>query len=148
METIVYVQQTEDAQDLELPRYKSEGAAGMDLLANVHEDVVIKPGQIAKIGTGLTVELPPRHEIQIRPRSGIAYNDGVTVLNTPGTIDVDFRGEIGVILINLGKEPFLVKRGDRIAQMVVKEYVVAKLVKKDRLTETKRGKKGFGSTGV
>lgn len=144
----IFVKQTDDAKDFELPKYESEQAAGLDLRANVTETVIIKPGQRAAIGTGLMVEIPVGYEIQVRPRSGLAINKGITVLNTPGTVDSDFRGEIKVIIINHGEQTFLIKRGDKIAQMVVNKFERAKLTLKGELSETERGEKGFGSTGV
>jgi len=136
--------------DLPLPVYQSPQAAGMDLLAAVPSDapVVIAPGQRALIPTGLTMALPDGTEGQVRPRSGLAIKHGLTVLNSPGTIDADYRGEIGVILINLGRESFSVTRGMRIAQLVVQDVVRARVQEVDRLDETSRGSGGFGSTGI
>lgn len=135
------------AHDLPLPGYATPDSAGADLLAAVAEDVVLAPGERRLIPTGLAVALPPGTEAQIRPRSGLALKSGVTVLNTPGTIDADYRGEIGVILINLGQEPFRVTRGARIAQLVV--ATVARLAWRevDALPASGRGVGGFGSTG-
>lgn len=137
------------AQDLHLPQYQSDGAAGMDLVAALPEgqDIVLNPGERALIPTGLAIELPRGYEAQVRPRSGLALKDGVTVLNSPGTIDADYRGEIGVILINFGQSPFLVRRGARIAQLVVSPVERAAFIKSDVLAESARGAKGFGSTG-
>ena len=134
---------------LQLPAYQSEHAAGLDLKAAVAEDsdVVLEPGGRALIPTGLAIELPPGYEAQVRPRSGLALNFGVTVLNSPGTIDADFRGEIGVILINLGSHPFPIKRGARIAQLVVSRVEQVSLAERDGLTPSARGAGGFGSTG-
>ena len=133
---------------LPLPSFQSEDAAGMDLVAAVSEDeeVVLAPGERALIPTGLAIELPSGYEAQIRPRSGLALKDGITVLNSPGTIDADYRGEIGVILINFGQKPFVVKRGARIAQLVVNRIERIVLAERDRLTTSVRGSKGFGST--
>ena len=134
---------------LQLPAYASEDAAGMDLVAALPagEEVVMAPGSRALIATGMVIELPKGFEAQIRPRSGLALNDGVTVLNSPGTIDADYRGEIGVILINLGTKPFAVRRGARIAQLVVCSVERVALIASERLTSSVRGSNGFGSTG-
>ncbi|MCG0238027.1 MAG: dUTP diphosphatase [Firmicutes bacterium] len=123
-------------------------AAGMDLPAAVTEPVVLAPGDRALIPTGLILELPPGIEAQVRPRSGLALRHGVTCLNSPGTIDADYRGEVGVILVNLGREPFTVHRGDRIAQLVFSRVVQAELVPTLEITRTERGAGGFGHTGV
>jgi dUTP pyrophosphatase len=134
---------------LQFPAYASEDASGMDLVAALPagEDVVLAPGSRALIATGMALELPIGFEAQIRPRSGLALNDGVTVLNSPGTIDADYRGEIGVILVNLGDKPFVVRRGARIAQLVVCSVERAALISSERLTSSDRGSNGFGSTG-
>lgn len=134
--------------DLPLPKYQTALSAGMDLLADLSEDVALESLERRLIPTGLTVELPPGFEAQIRPRSGLALKQGLTCLNTPGTIDADYRGEVGVLLINLSKERVVLKRGDRIAQMVIAPCVQATLVEVQVLTETTRGEGGFGSTGV
>jgi dUTP pyrophosphatase len=133
---------------LALPAYQSEAAAGLDLVAAVDdaEPLTLAPGERALIPTGLVLELPPGHEAQVRPRSGLALKHGVTVLNSPGTIDSDYRGEVKVLLINLGADPFQVRRGDRIAQLVVASAIMAKLTIADALSRTKRGAGGFGST--
>ncbi|RMH79979.1 MAG: dUTP diphosphatase [Acidobacteria bacterium] len=131
-----------------LPFYATPHASGMDLLAAVEEPVLIKPFKRALIPTGIALEIPPGYEAQIRPRSGLAFNYGITLLNTPGTIDADYRGEIKVILLNLGEEDFLVKRGDRIAQMVIAPVVRVDWVEVDELENTERGSGGFGSTGL
>ncbi len=137
------------AQGLQLPVYHSEDAAGLDLVAalEVNADVVLEPGGRALIPTGFAIALPKGYEAQVRPRSGLALNFGVTVLNSPGTIDADYRGEIGVILINLGSRPFEIKRGARIAQLVVSPVARIALLEIDVLEESKRGSGGFGSTG-
>jgi dUTP pyrophosphatase len=137
------------AEDLQLPTYHSEDAAGLDLIAAVEgtADIVLEPGGRALIPTGLAIELPKGYEAQVRPRSGLALNFGVTVLNSPGTIDADFRGEIGVILVNFGNQPFAVKRGARIAQLVVSPVERIALVESGGLGESVRGAGGFGSTG-
>jgi len=137
------------AEGLQLPSYKGEDAAGMDLVAALADDgeVILAPGARALIPTGLAIELPKGFEAQIRPRSGLALSDGVTVLNSPGTIDADYRGEIGVILINFGNKPFVVRRGARIAQLVVCSVERIALIASERLTSSVRGSNGFGSTG-
>jgi dUTP pyrophosphatase len=137
----------ESARDLPLPEYKSEGASGMDLLAANSEDVVLEPGGIRLIPTGLHISLPVGYEAQVRPRSGLALKHGLTVVNAPGTVDADYRGEIGVILANMGKEPFVVKRGSRIAQLVVARVAHATWVQTEKLDDTPRGHGGFGHTG-
>ncbi len=131
----------------ELPAYSTEMSAGMDLRANLTEPVVLKPLERKLIPTGLFIELPQGHEAQIRPRSGLALKKGVTVLNTPGTIDADYRGEIGVILINLSKEDFTVTNGERICQMVIAAHETVQWELVENLEETKRGAGGFGHTG-
>ncbi len=148
MITIVY-RRMPHGEGLQLPAYESEDASGMDLLAAVPagEEVVLAPGSRALIATGLAIELPKGFEAQIRPRSGLALTDGVTVLNSPGTIDADYRGEICVILINFGNKPFAVRRGARIAQLVVCSVERVALIASERLTSSVRGSNGFGSTG-
>ena len=133
---------------LALPKYMSEGASALDLMAAIPENVSIPPGQRALVPTGLMIALPHGAEAQIRPRSGLALKHGVTLLNSPGTIDSDYRGEIQIILINLGQEPFTVTRGMRIAQMVIAQVVKASLVPADNLDATTRGIGGFGHTGT
>lgn len=136
--------------DLPLPRYQTDGAAGLDLMAAHPEDtpIVLEPQGRAPVPTGLALQLPSGHEGQVRPRSGLAAEHGITVLNAPGTIDADFRGEIQVLLINLGAKPFRVIRGLRIAQLVIAPVVRVALVETDRLDPTGRSGEGFGSTGV
>jgi dUTP pyrophosphatase len=134
--------------DLPLPEYQSAQAAGLDLLAAITADLLIPPGQRALVPTGIAIALPPGSEAQVRPRSGLAARNGVTVLNTPGTIDADYRGEIQVILVNLGHEPFVVKRGTRIAQLVIAPVQHASLTEVRELPDTQRGGGGFGSTGT
>ena len=129
-----------------LPEYKTDGSSGMDLMANVEQTVKILPGEKKIISTGIIVAIPEQYEIQIRPRSGLAAKSGISVLNTPGTIDSDYRGEIKVILINLGKDIFEIKKNDRIAQMIVCPIIKVKLEEVENLPETVRGKGGFGST--
>ncbi len=131
-----------------IPCYKTEGAAGADVCALINEPVTIAPGAFAMIPTGLFFEIPQGYEIQVRPRSGLAAKNGITVLNTPGTIDSDYRGELKIILINLGKEAFVVNNGERIAQIIVSPVTVADFTITDSLSDTTRGEKGFGSTGV
>lgn len=135
---------------LSLPAYQSAGAAGLDLVAAVpkRKPLRLRPGAHALVPTGLSFEIPKGYEIQVRPRSGLAAKHGVTVLNTPGTIDSDYRGEVQVILINLGAKPFVVERGDRIAQMVIAPIVQADIKLVTQLSATKRGVGGFGSTGA
>ena len=135
------------AADLPLPRYMSPHAAGMDVVADLDQPLVLGPGARAAVPTGLSVEIPPGFEVQVRPRSGLALKHGVTVANAPGTIDADYRGEIKVILVNLGDQPFVVNRGERIAQLVMAAVVQAEVVEVDELSETQRGEGGFGSTG-
>jgi len=134
---------------LALPAYQSDHAAGLDLLAAVPEDapLILSPGHRALVPTGISLALPPGYEAQVRPRSGLASKHGVTVLNAPGTIDADYRGEIGVLLINHGDAPFAVRRGERIAQMVIARVLRAELVAAVSLSATERGGGGFGSTG-
>lgn len=146
----VNVVQLPHAKGLPLPAYQTDDAAGMDLIAALADgqDVILRGGQHAMIPTGLAMALPPGTEAQVRPRSGLAAKYGVTVLNSPGTIDADYRGEISVLLINLGKAPFTVRRGERIAQMILAPVTRARLVATVTLDETTRGAGGFGSTGV
>jgi len=136
-----------DTNSFELPKYQTEGSVGMDLSAFIGADIVIKPNERELIPTGIAISLPQNIEGQVRPRSGLALKYGITVLNTPGTIDSDYRGEIKVILINHGKEDFLVKNNDRIAQIVFSEVVKVSLNEVDDLDQTLRDQKGFGSTG-
>lgn len=135
------------AKDLPIPRYQTAGAAGIDLFAALKEPLKMLPLERVLIPTGLKISLPLDMEAQIRPRSGIAYNYGITVLNSPGTIDSDYRGEIKIILVNLSQDNFVVERGSRIAQMVISPVTKAKLNMVSALNDTKRGSKGFGSTG-
>jgi dUTP pyrophosphatase len=130
-----------------LPKYETEASAGMDLRANLDAPVLLKPLQRSLISTGLFVEIPVGYEAQIRPRSGLAFKNGVTVLNTPGTIDADYRGEVRVILVNLSSEDFMVNDGERIAQMIISKHEKAELIQVETLEETLRGKGGFGHTG-
>ncbi|MFH0300729.1 dUTP diphosphatase [Bradyrhizobium sp. 31Argb] len=145
----VDVRQLPHAEGLPLPAYQTADAAGLDLLAAVPEEapLVLASGKYAMVPTGLTIALPPGYEAQVRPRSGLAAKHGVTVLNSPGTIDADYRGEINVLLINHGEAPFSIRRGERIAQMVIAPVVQAQLVPVTALSSTERGGGGFGSTG-
>ena len=129
-----------------LPEYKTDGSSGMDLMANVEQTVKILPGEKKLISTGIMVAIPEQYEIQIRPRSGLAAKNGISVLNTPGTIDSDYRGEIKVILINFGKDIFQINKNDRIAQMIVCPIIKVELKEVESLPETARGEGGFGST--
>ncbi len=138
----------EHGQGLDLPHYASDAAAGMDLPAAVAQDLIIAPDARALIPTGFAIALPPSYEAQIRPRSGLALKHGITLLNSPGTIDADYRGEVGVIVANLGTEPFTVTRGLRIAQMVIARHERAVMILVDELDPTARGQGGFGSTGT
>jgi len=133
--------------NIKLPIYKTSGSSGMDLMAYIKNKITINPGKIALIPTGIAVAIPENYEIQIRPRSGLAAKKGISVLNTPGTVDSDYRGEIKIILINLSRKSFIVKSGDRVAQMVVCPVVKGKLQEVNNLPKTVRGKRGFGSTG-
>ena len=136
------------SKEVSLPKYETDGSSGMDLAANIDANINIDPGKTAIIPTGLTLSIPKGFEVQIRPRSGLAAKQKISVLNTPGTIDADYRGEIKVILINLGQDSFKVEKGLRIAQMVVCPVIQAQLKEVNDLSETDRGKGGFGSTGT
>ena len=136
------------SKDVVLPKYETEGSSGLDLAANIDEQIKILPGKSEIISTGLAVAIPKNFEIQIRPRSGLAAKSQISVLNTPGTIDADYRGELKVILINLSDKVFVVEKGLRIAQMVLCPVVKAKLKEVTELENTKRGSGGFGSTGI
>lgn len=134
--------------DLPLPAYHSELAAGMDVAAAVSEPVVIAPGEIRLLPSGFSVALTPGFELQVRPRSGLAIKHGITVVNSPGTIDADYRGEVKIGLINLGREPFTIRRGDRIAQLVLAPVCRATVIAVEKLDETQRQDGGFGHTGI
>ena len=134
--------------NVSLPKYETEGSSGMDLAANIDESIEIKPGATVIIPTGISLSIPKNFEIQIRPRSGLAAKNQISVLNTPGTIDADYRGEIKVILINLGTKNFLIENGARIAQMVICPVIKVKLKEVKTLEDTNRGSGGFGSTGT
>jgi len=142
------VRRKEGTDDLPLPRYMSEAAAGMDVCAAVDEPLVLEPGDIRLVPTGLYVAVPPGYEVQVRPRSGLALKHGLTVANAPGTIDADYRGEVGIIVANIGRRPFTVTRGMRIAQLVVAAVARADLKQVDDLPETDRGHGGFGHSGT
>ena len=132
---------------VQLPKYQTAGSAGLDLQANISEPMVLKAGEIALVPTGLAIALQDGYEAQVRPRSGLALKNGITVLNSPGTIDSDYRGEISVILINHSKQDFTITCGLRIAQLVIAQYAVAKIIEVEELSATNRGEGGFGSTG-
>ncbi len=135
------------SKNINLPKYETDGSSGMDLSANIENSISIKPGKSSIIPTGISVSIPKNFELQIRPRSGLAAKNQISVLNTPGTIDADYRGEIKVILINLGEKTFIVEKGARIAQMVLCPIIKAKLKEVENLEKTSRGSGGFGSTG-
>jgi dUTP pyrophosphatase len=144
----VAIQRLTQGEGLPLPGYMSEHAAGADLCAAVREQLTLLPGARALVPTGFSIAVPPGYEAQVRPRSGLAIRSGVTCLNAPGTIDADYRGEIRVVLANFGNEPFVIRRGDRIAQLVVAPVARASFDLVDELPPTARGDRGFGSTGV
>jgi len=148
-ETAIIAKRLSHAADLPLPRKMTQGSSGCDICAAVDSDVIIDAGGRAMIPTGFCFETPMGYEIQVRPRSGLAFKSGVTVLNTPGTIDADYRGEVKIILANFGDKPFIVKRGDRIAQLVpMKVPETVNFTEQDSINETERGTGGFGHTGV
>lgn len=134
--------------DLSLPRYETDGSAGMDVSAALTQECILRPGERVLVPTGFAIAIPEGFEVQVRPRSGLAVKHGITIINSPGTIDADYRGEVKVGLINLGSEPFAINRGDRIAQMVLAPVTRAVLRVVDSLEETERGAGGFGHTGV
>jgi dUTP pyrophosphatase len=144
----VLVQRLPHAADLPLPSYATPGASGADVAAAVKDDVVLEPGERRGIPTGLVVAVPPGYEVQVRPRSGMALRHGVTVANAPGTVDCDYRGELMVILINLSRERYTVRRGERIAQLVLAPVVQGTFSERDELPPSERGSGGFGSTGA
>lgn len=144
----IFIKRVESARDIPLPCFMTEGSAGMDLRANVDGEVSLSPGTIKLIPTGISIALPQGYEAQIRPRSGLALKYGISMVNTPGTIDSDYRGEINVIMINFGKEEFIINRGDRIAQMVINKIEVPEIIEVEELDNTTRGNEGFGSTGL
>jgi dUTP pyrophosphatase len=132
----------------ELPNYETIASAGMDLRANISEPISLKPLERTLVKTGLFIELPIGYEAQVRPRSGLAFKKGITVLNSPGTVDADYRGEIGVILVNLSQETFVIENGERIAQLIIAKHERADWIEVQEISETSRGEGGFGSTGV
>lgn len=143
----IYIKNISSKLDFKLPNYESEGAAGMDLSADIDSDIIIKPLERSLIPTGIAISLPEDLEAQIRPRSGLAIKHGITLLNSPGTIDSDYRGEIKVILVNLSNDNYTIKPYDRIAQIIISQFVKAEFEIADNLDETDRGNSGFGSTG-
>lgn len=142
------IRKKEDCLDLPLPRYATEGASGMDLYADVRGDLELKAGEIKLVSCGIYINLPAGYEAEIRPRSGLALKHGISLVNSPGTIDSDYRGLVGLVMINLGSAPFTIKRGDRVAQMVIKQVIKAELDERGSLNETARSSGGFGHTGV
>ncbi|MCK4401610.1 dUTP diphosphatase [bacterium] len=136
------------SEDMPIPKYMTEHASGMDLSAAVKEHMVLKPGEIKLVPTGIQIDIPSGYEGQVRPRSGLALKHGISIVNSPGTIDADYRGEVGVILVNLGKKDFLIHRGDRIAQLVINKIARADLKHVDKLAKTSRNTGGFGHTGL
>lgn len=146
--TTLQIKRKEGTEDIPLPKYMSEAAAGMDVCAAVESDTVLNPNEVKLIPTGLYTAVPTGYEIQVRPRSGLALKHGIIVVNSPGTIDADYRGEVGIILGNISNEPFTISRGMRIAQIVVKEVVQAAVEEVAELAETCRGAGGFGSSGL
>ena len=144
----VEIAHIEGSEDLPLPKYMTERASGMDLMAAVKEDTILKPEEIKLVPTGIQISIPPGYEGQVRPRSGLALKHGISIVNSPGTIDADYRGEVGVILVNLGKKDFLIHREDRIAQLVINKIARADLVYVNKLAKTSRNDGGFGHTGL
>ncbi|MFC1644284.1 dUTP diphosphatase [Candidatus Omnitrophota bacterium] len=144
----VRIKRKESARDLPIPAYATDGSSGVDLYADVEDPVVITPGEIKLVSCGIYIELPEGYEAQIRPRSGLALKHGITLVNTPGTIDSDYRGLINLIVINLGKEDFCVNRGHRLAQMVIRDVIRAEFMEIEELGETERAHGGFGHTGI
>lgn len=148
IEPVIGIVRLPHGADLPLPAYETLGSAGMDIPAAIDEQITLRPGRRILVPTGLILEIPDGYEAQIRPRSGLAFKHGITCLNTPGTIDSDYRGEVSVLLINLGEEDFIITRAMRIAQMVIAPVVQAKLEQRDLASVTDRAGGGFGSTGV
>ncbi|MDD4202384.1 MAG: dUTP diphosphatase [Candidatus Omnitrophica bacterium] len=144
----VQIKRKDDCKDLPVPGYATVGSSGMDLYADVKEDTILGPGQIKLISTGIYIALPQGYEAQIRPRSGLALKHGISMVNSPGTVDADYRGLIGLIMINHGNEPFIIKRGDRVAQMVVTQVSKVEFFEAEQLENTSRSQGGFGHTGV
>jgi len=145
---LLKIKKVKGFEDLPTPKFMTSGAAGMDLFAAIHEDITVKPFERHKIPIGICIELPKGYEAQIRPRSGLAANYGITLLNSPGTVDWDYRGEINIILINFGTEDFIIKKGDRIAQMVINKIETPIIELVEEISESQRGTGGFGSTGL
>lgn len=144
----IHIKRVKKDRPVSLPQYMTEGSSGMDLFASLEKEVTLAPGERRLISTGISVAIPEGFEGQIRPRSGLAIQKGIGIVNGPGTIDADYRGEIGVLLINFGKEPFTIRHGDRIAQMVISQVIRATLEEVDDLPTTRRQEGGFGHTGV
>lgn len=144
----IKIKRKESAKDLPLPAYATEGSSGVDLYADVERDTVIRPGDIKLVSCGIYIALPTGYEAQTRPRSGLALKHGITLVNTPGTIDSDYRGLVSLILTNVGREDFTIKRGQRLAQMVIKEVARADFLETDELEDTARSAGGFGHTGI
>lgn len=138
---------TENFDDVPLPDYATEGSAGMDIRAAVEEDMTLEPGKVIAVPTNLSLEIPAGYEVQVRPRSGLALKHSLGILNSPGTIDSDYRGEVKIIMMNFGQEKYVVKRGERIAQLVISKVIKANLIESVELTESNRGTGGFGHTG-
>ena len=143
----ILLKKKESCEDLPVPRYATSGASGMDLSADVSSDVILMPGDIKLISAGIYISIPEGYEAEVRPRSGLAIKHGISLVNTPGTIDSDYRGLVNLIMINHGKEPFTIRRGERIAQMVIKEVVRARIEVTEELDDTARSHGGFGHTG-
>jgi len=144
----IRIKKRESAKDLPLPQYITPGASGMDLYADVDDELILNPGEIKLVSSGISLSLPEGFEGEIRPRSGLALKHGITLVNAPGTIDSDYRGPVNLIMTNLGNSPFKMRRGDRVAQLVIKEVIRAELVEAEELDETVRASGGFGHTGV
>jgi len=145
---VINIKKKENCQDLPTPCYMSEGASGMDVYADVDNEVILAPGDIKLISAGFYMSIPVGYEVQVRPRSGLAIKHGISIVNAPGTIDSDYRGLVGIILINHGKDPFVVSRADRIAQIILQKVIQADIAVVDELDETVRAQGGFGHTGV
>lgn len=144
---LIFKKISEEFNDIPLPHYATEGSAGMDIRAAVENNIILKAGKIILVPTNLSVEIPSGYEIQVRPRSGLAAKNGIGILNSPGTIDSDYRGEIKIILFNFGEEDFIINRGDRIAQLILNKVYRANISESKNLSETERGEGGFGHTG-
>ncbi len=144
----IRIKKKEGCHDLPVPSYMSEGASGMDVYADVDDEITLAPGEIKLISAGFYMSIPTGYEVQVRPRSGLAIKHGISIVNTPGTIDSDYRGLVGIIMINHGKDPFAIKRADRIAQLVLQKVTKADIAVVDELDETTRAQGGFGHTGI